>query len=57
MLIYNSALGRSDGKVYEDLFHRAHRLNPLNKLTFNPDYRTDEIVKGSNDGGDILAKL
>ncbi|KAL5363343.1 acyl-CoA dehydrogenase/oxidase C-terminal [Aspergillus floccosus] len=55
--LLDSALGRSDGRVYEDLFHRAHRLNPLNKITFNPDYRTDEIIKGSNDGGDILAKL
>lgn len=52
-----SALGRHDGKVYEDLFHRAHVLNPLNKLTFNPNYKTDEIVMGSGDGGQILAKL
>lgn len=52
-----SALGRSDGRVYEDLFNRAHRLNPLNMVTFNPDYRTDEIVIGSNDGGEILSKL
>jgi len=52
-----SALGRYDGKVYEDLFNRAHRLNPLNRITFNPDYRTDEIVLGSGDGGQILSKL
>lgn len=52
-----SALGRYDGRVYEDLFHRAHRLNPLNRITFNPDYRTDEIVMGSGDGGAILSKL
>ena len=39
------------------MFHRAHRLNPLNKLTFNPDYRTEEIVMGSGDGGKILSKL
>ncbi|KAJ5558582.1 hypothetical protein N7535_008798 [Penicillium sp. DV-2018c] len=55
--LLDSALGRSDGRVYEDLFNRAHRLNPLNTLTFNPDYRTDELVKGSNDGGAILSKL
>jgi acyl-CoA oxidase len=55
--LLDSALGRYDGKVYEDLFYRAHVLNPLNKVTFNPDYRTDEIVKGSGDGGEILAKL
>lgn len=52
-----SALGRYDGLVYEDLFNRAHRLNPLNALTFNPDYKSDEIVLGSGDAGDILAKL
>lgn len=53
----DSALGRYDGRVYEDLFNRAHRLNPLNKITFNPDYRTDEIVMGSGDAGKILSKL
>jgi acyl-CoA oxidase len=52
-----SALGRYDGRVYEDLFNRAHRLNPLNKITFNPDYRTNEIVLGSGDEGQILSKL
>ncbi|KAK2779469.1 hypothetical protein FQN52_003760 [Onygenales sp. PD_12] len=55
--LLDSALGRYDGKVYEDLFNRAHRLNPMNKITFNPDYRTDEIVLGSGDAGEILAKL
>jgi acyl-CoA oxidase len=57
--LLDSALGRYDGKVYEDLFNRAHRLNPLNEVTFNSDYRTEEIVRG--DGGRemrrILAKL
>ncbi|PVH87408.1 acyl-CoA oxidase [Cadophora sp. DSE1049] len=42
--LLDSALGRYDGKVYEDLFNRAHRLNPLNKLTFNPNYWDEEIV-------------
>lgn len=55
--LLDSALGRYDGKVYESLFHRAHELNPLNRITFNPDYRTDELVMGSGDGGSILAKL
>ncbi|KAL5359100.1 acyl-CoA oxidase [Aspergillus floccosus] len=56
--LLDSALGRYDGRVYEDLFHRAHRLNPLNRYTFNPDYRNDEIVKGSKETGlDILSKL
>lgn len=55
--LLDSALGRYDGKVYEDLFNRAHRLNPLNKETFNPNYWEEEIVMGSNDGAAILAKL
>jgi acyl-CoA oxidase len=55
--LLDSALGRSDGRVYEDLFHRAHVLNPLNKITFNPDYRNNEIVMDSGDGNSILAKL
>lgn len=57
--LLDSALGRSDGKVYEDLFDRAHRLNPLNEVTFNPDYRSDEIEMGDEGRGlrDILAKL
>ncbi|KAB8205210.1 hypothetical protein BDV34DRAFT_235315 [Aspergillus parasiticus] len=41
--LLDSALGRFDGKVYEDLFHRAHRLNPLNEITFNPNYWEDEL--------------
>jgi acyl-CoA oxidase len=56
--LLDSSLGRYDGKVYEDLFHRAHRLNPLNEITFNPYYKSEELVMG---GGDdmkkILAKL
>jgi acyl-CoA oxidase len=56
--LLNSALGRSDGKVYEELFDMAHRRNPLNRVTFNPDWRTEEIVLGSGDGGkQVLAKL
>jgi len=55
--LLDSALGRYDGKVYEDLFNRAHRLNPLNKITFNVDWESEEIVLGSDDGGrPILAK-
>ncbi|OQD89950.1 hypothetical protein PENANT_c002G11048 [Penicillium antarcticum] len=54
----NSALGRYDGRVYEDLFNRAHRLNPLNRITFNPNYWEDEIVKGSGvEWSEILSKL
>lgn len=55
--LLDSALGQHDGKVYEDLFHQAHVLNPLNKVTFNPDYKNDELVLGSGDAGRILSKL
>lgn len=57
--LLDSALGRHDGKAYEDLFDRAHRLNPLNEITFDSDYRSEEIVRGG-DGKElnkILAKL
>ncbi|KAK5110250.1 hypothetical protein LTR62_006103 [Meristemomyces frigidus] len=53
--LLDSALGRYDGKVYEDLFNRAHRLNPLNEETFNPYYQSDEIVMGS--GRDELKRI
>lgn len=52
--LLDSSLGRHDGKVYEDLFHRAHRLNPLNEITFNPNYKSEELVMG---GGDDLKKI
>ena len=52
--LLDSALGRYDGKVYEDLFNRAHRLNPLNEITFNPNYKSEELVMG---GGDDLKKI
>ncbi|KAF2719386.1 acyl-CoA oxidase [Polychaeton citri CBS 116435] len=57
--LLDSALGRYDGKVYEDLYNRAHRLNPLNDLTFNPNYKDDEILKGEDDSvlAAIAAKL
>ncbi|KAH7401569.1 acyl-CoA oxidase [Pyrenochaeta sp. MPI-SDFR-AT-0127] len=56
--LLDSALGRYDGKVYEELFDMAHRRNPLNKVTFNPDWQSEEIVLGSGDGGrHLLAKL
>ncbi|KAI7482795.1 acyl-CoA oxidase [Hortaea werneckii] len=53
--LLDSALGRYDGKVYEDLFNRAHRLNPLNDITFNPYYQSEEIVMGQ--GNDELKKI
>lgn len=47
----DSSLGRADGKVYEDMFHRASQLNPLNDITFdsNPNstvlFREDKLSK------------
>ncbi|KAH7304744.1 hypothetical protein B0I35DRAFT_444836 [Stachybotrys elegans] len=32
----DSSLGRYDGKVYEDLFHRASEVNPLNDIVVDP---------------------
>ncbi|KAF9693603.1 hypothetical protein EKO04_008555 [Ascochyta lentis] len=56
--LLDSALGSYDGRVYEELFDMAHRRNPLNRVTFNPDWRSEEIVLGSGDGGrHVLAKL
>jgi acyl-CoA oxidase len=53
--LLDSALGRYDGRVYEDLFDRAHRRNPLNEVTFDPDYRREDVVMG--DGGEGLRRL
>ncbi|KAI9849352.1 MAG: fatty-acyl coenzyme A oxidase [Sclerophora amabilis] len=41
----DSSLGREDGKVYEDMFHRASELNPLNGLTVDPYPDSDVIIK------------
>ncbi|KAL9589165.1 MAG: hypothetical protein Q9203_002041 [Teloschistes exilis] len=41
----DSSLGRYDGKVYEDLFHRASELNPLNALTVDPYPDSDVLIK------------
>ncbi|KAJ5492902.1 hypothetical protein N7539_001648 [Penicillium diatomitis] len=56
--LLDSALGRYGGRVYEDLFNRAHRLNPLNRITFNPNYWDEKILMGTGvTGRDVLAKL
>ncbi|KAL2206938.1 acyl-CoA oxidase [Sarocladium strictum] len=44
----DSSLGREDGNVYEDLFHRASELNPLNKTVWDPYPESDVIVKKDN---------
>lgn len=49
--LLTSALGRSDGKVYEELFDMVHHRNPLGKVIFNPDWPSEEIVLGIGDKG------
>jgi acyl-CoA oxidase len=44
--LLESSLGRYDGDVYNDLFKKAHLENPLNLVTFNPDWKTEEIIMG-----------
>ena len=41
----DSSLGRYDGKVYEDMFHRASELNPLNSVVFDPDPNSKTLFK------------
>lgn len=41
----DSSLGRKDGRVYEDLFHRASELNPLNGLTVDPYPDSAVLIK------------
>lgn len=43
--VLDSSLGRADGKVYEDLFHRASELNPLNSITVDPYPDSDVLFK------------
>jgi acyl-CoA oxidase len=44
--LLDSALGREDGDVYNALWQKAHLENPLNLTTFNPDFKTEEIIMG-----------
>jgi acyl-CoA oxidase len=44
--LLDSSLGRQDGDVYNALWKKAHLENPLNLQTFNPDFRTEEIIMG-----------
>jgi acyl-CoA oxidase len=57
--LLDSALGRKDGDVYGAMWRMVHKENGImNKVTFNPDWRSEEIVKGSGEGVErILAKL
>ncbi|KAL6241721.1 hypothetical protein RBB50_011254 [Rhinocladiella similis] len=47
--VLESALGSYDGDVYNRLFYKAHKENPLNRVTFNPDWKTEEVVMGEGE--------
>jgi acyl-CoA oxidase len=54
----NSSLGRSDGKVYEDLFHRANDLNPLNDIVIDPYPKSKALFRwDERKGRHGIAKL
>jgi acyl-CoA oxidase len=50
----DSALGRYDGKVYEDMFQRASEMNPLNEITVDPYPSSSTIFKST---GALKSKL
>lgn len=52
----DSSLGRYDGKVYEDMFHRASELNPLNSVTFDP-YPNSKTLFKKDEREDLRSKL
>ena len=52
----DSSLGRYDGKVYEDMFHRASELNPLNSVTFDP-YPDSKTLFKKDERADLRSKL
>ncbi|EXJ61408.1 acyl-CoA oxidase [Cladophialophora psammophila CBS 110553] len=51
----DSSLGRYDGKVYEDLFHRASQLNPLNRFAMDPRPGGGVLIRGG--GADAKSRL
>ncbi|KAK6851455.1 hypothetical protein PG995_012577 [Apiospora arundinis] len=42
----DSSLGRYDGAVYEDMFHRASELNPLNDVVFDSNPNSSVLFRG-----------
>lgn len=52
----DSSLGRYDGKVYEDMFHRASEVNPLNSIVFDP-YPDSKVLFKQDDRVDLRSKL
>ncbi|KIW91024.1 uncharacterized protein Z519_07918 [Cladophialophora bantiana CBS 173.52] len=52
----DSSLGRYDGNVYEDMFHRASELNPLNNVVFDP-YPDSKTLFKKDERKDLRSKL
>lgn len=52
----DSSLGRADGKVYEDMFHRASELNPLNSVVFDP-YPDSKVLFKKDERQNLRSKL
>ncbi|KAH0843374.1 hypothetical protein AYO21_09942 [Fonsecaea monophora] len=52
----DSSLGRYDGNVYEDMFHRASELNPLNNVVFDP-YPDSKTLFRKDERQDLRSKL
>ncbi|OQV05430.1 hypothetical protein CLAIMM_10172 [Cladophialophora immunda] len=52
----DSSLGRYDGNVYEDMFHRASELNPLNSVVFDP-YPDSKTLFRKDERKDLRSKL
>lgn len=44
--VLDSALGNSQGEVYERMWDWAHRQNPLNQVTVDPWYESEQVVQG-----------
>ncbi|KIV78639.1 hypothetical protein PV11_06272 [Exophiala sideris] len=52
----DSSLGRYDGKVYEDMFHRASEINPLNDIVFDP-YPDSKVLFKQDNRANLRSKL
>lgn len=53
----DSSLGRYDGNVYEDMFHRASEVNPLNDITIDPYPGSAVLFREDHRNRDFKSKL
>ncbi|KAG6363911.1 hypothetical protein INS49_009014 [Diaporthe citri] len=44
----DSSLGRFDGRVYEDMYHRASTLNPLNDVVYDSNPDSPNLIRQDN---------